>query len=86
MSEIVIYTKDWCGYCRAAKQLLSKLGYAYSEVDVTYDRERFDEMVRLADGRQTVPQIFVNGRGIGGFTDLYRLVDSGNFPPAEVPE
>lgn len=81
MPEIIIYTKDWCGYCRAAKQLLQQLGLAFREVDVTSDVELYRQMVRLAEGRSTVPQIFVDGSGIGGYTDLARLVSEQKFPP-----
>jgi glutaredoxin 3 len=82
MNQIVIYTKDWCGYCRAAKQLLERLGCDFEEIDVTTDLERYRRMVQLADGRSTVPQIFVDGVGIGGYTDLARLVSEQRFPPA----
>lgn len=81
MSNIVIYTKDWCGYCRAAKQLLQQLGLAFEEVDVTSDVAAYKHMVQLADGRSTVPQIFVDGVGLGGYTDLARLVSEKKFPP-----
>lgn len=82
MHEIVVYTKDWCGYCRAAKQLLQQLGLSFREVDVTSDVVAYRDMVQLAGGRSTVPQIFVDGTGIGGYTDLARLVAEGRFPPA----
>lgn len=81
MPRIVIYTKDWCGYCRAAKQLLERLGCPFEEVDVTRDLATYRRMVQLADGRSTVPQIFVDGVGIGGYTDLARLVSEQRFPP-----
>lgn len=73
MSEVLIYTKNWCGYCRAAKQLLEKLGLSYQEIDVTSDQAGYAEMVQKAAGRTTVPQIFIDGEGIGGYTDLYAL-------------
>ena len=76
MSEttVVIYTKSWCGYCHAAKRLLEQVNMAYEEIDVTTDQVRYREMVERADGRTSVPQIFIDGRGIGGYTDLYRLI------------
>ncbi len=83
MPRIEIYTKDWCGYCHGAKQLLQRLGYTYTEYDVTHDDRLFREMLERAPGRHTVPQIFIDGRGIGGYTDLMALVRSGEFPPAE---
>jgi glutaredoxin 3 len=82
MNDIVIYTKDWCGYCRAAKQLLQQLGLDFREVDVTSDIATYKQMVQLADGRSTVPQIFVDGVGLGGYTDLARLVSEKKFPPS----
>lgn len=81
MNEIVIYTKDWCGFCHAAKHLLQQLGQSFQEIDVTDDQTQFREMVKLAAGRNTVPQIFVDGKGIGGYTDLQRLVRENRFPP-----
>ena len=72
MSGIVIYSKNWCGYCRMAKQYLSQLGLDYSEIDVTYDADLEAEM-RERSGRHTVPQIFINDQPIGGFTELIKL-------------
>jgi glutaredoxin 3 len=80
--EVLIYTKDWCSYCQAAKALLTQLGYAYHEIDVTHDRERYQEMLALADGRTTVPQIFFDGASIGGYTELSRLIREGKLGPA----
>lgn len=81
MTEVVIYTKDWCGYCRAAKQLLAQLGYRFTEVDVTHDMQRYADMRARAEGRSTVPQIFFDGRGIGGYTDLCQAVKEKRLPP-----
>ncbi len=82
MTDIIIYTKNWCGYCRAAKALLQQLGLSFREIDVTSDAATYKEMVKLADGRETVPQIFIDGKGIGGYTDLNQLVSEKKFPPA----
>ena len=79
MRKVEIYTKNWCGYCRAAKHLLEKLGLEYQEIDVTYDQERYGEMLKRAEGRSTVPQIFVDDEGIGGYTDLYGKVQRSEF-------
>ena len=81
MPEILIYTKKWCGYCSAAKDLLQRLELSFTEVDVTGDQARHEEMLQRSDGRRTVPQIFVDGVGIGGYDDLSRLVREGSFPP-----
>lgn len=82
MPEILIYTKNWCGYCQAAKALLQQLGLPFHEVDVTHDLERYREMLERSEGRTTVPQIFLDGLGIGGYTDLRRLIQEGCFPPS----
>ncbi|MDR0781865.1 MAG: glutaredoxin 3 [Pseudomonadales bacterium] len=82
MPHIEIYTKDWCAYCQSAKQLLQRLGYVYTEYDVTHDESLLRAMLERAPGRRTVPQIFIDGRGIGGYTDLMTLVRGGELPPA----
>ena len=81
MPDIEIYTKDWCGYCRAAKSLLDRLGYEYRDVDVTHDMDTYRAMVARADGRTTVPQVFIDGTGVGGYTELSALVRTGKLPP-----
>jgi len=81
MPKTEIYTKDWCGYCRAAKQLLTKLGYSYTEIDVTHDVVGYQDMLMRAPGSRTVPQIFIDGVNIGGYTDLYELVSTGQIKP-----
>ncbi|MEY4641697.1 MAG: hypothetical protein RLZZ227_1691 [Pseudomonadota bacterium] len=81
MPDIEIYTKDWCSYCRAAKALLKQLGYQYRDIDVTSDDATFRAMVQRAEGRRTVPQIFFDGTGIGGYTELSGLSRSGKLPP-----
>lgn len=81
MPEILIYTRNWCGYCSAAKELLRRLELPFTEIDVGGDPERHQEMLQRSEGRYTVPQIFVDGVGIGGYTDLSQLVRDGRFPP-----
>ena len=80
MPIIEIYTKNWCGYCRAAKALLDQSGYQYSEIDVTEDAQEFQQMVERSQGRRTVPQIFIDGVGIGGYRELAMLAREGNLP------
>lgn len=68
--QVAILTREGCGYCAKAKALLKELGYAFSEVKLDHsDRSR---VVGAITGRGTVPQIFINGRHIGGFEDLQR--------------
>ncbi len=80
MSDITIYTKDWCGYCHAAKSLLKQLNMPFKEIDVTRDHAKYDEMLKISSGRTSVPQIFIDGVGIGGYTDLSRLVRENKLP------
>lgn len=81
MTSVVIYTKDWCGYCNAAKQILDRLGYKYDEIDVTNDLARYQEMRQLSGGRHTVPQIFFDGVSIGGYNELSTLFREKRLPP-----
>jgi len=76
---ITIYTKPTCGYCFAAKELMAGKGLAFEEVDVVRDTARRAEMVERSGGRMTVPQIFVGGRHVGGYDDLYALEKAGRL-------
>lgn len=78
MSDVTIYTRRFCGYCTAAKQLLSDRGVAFEEIDATGDPARRNEMIERS-GRFTFPQIFIGTRHVGGFTDLYALQTSGEL-------
>ena len=73
MAKIEIYTSPFCGYCSAAKRLLDAEGVEYSEYDVMYDAQRKVEMLERSNGRRTVPQIFIDAVGIGGYTELRKL-------------
>lgn len=81
MATIEIYTSPTCGYCHAAKRLLAQKGASYTEVDVVAHPERRSEMMQRANGRRTVPQIFIDGRHVGGCDDLYALDDAGKLDP-----
>lgn len=78
MARIEIYSKAWCGYCRRAKTLLNGRGLPYLEIDVTNDRGREIEM-RQRSGRRSVPQIFVDGKCIGGHDELVALLTTGGL-------
>jgi glutaredoxin 3 len=81
MAKIEIYTSPFCGYCHRAKALLGRKGVEYTEIDVMMDGGRRMEMMKRANGRHTVPQIFIDGRHIGGCDDLYALDDAGGLDP-----
>lgn len=79
MAKVEIYTKDWCPYCVRAMRLLTESGADIVEYPVDRGGEKKTEMIQRAAGRTTVPQIFVNGRHIGGCDDLFDLQVSGQL-------
>jgi glutaredoxin 3 len=81
MQTVEIYTKATCGFCHAAKRLLSERGIAFSEIDVMKAPERRQEMMSRAQGRHTVPQIFVGDAHVGGYDDLSALIRAGKLDP-----
>lgn len=76
MPRIRIYTTRWCGYCVRAKALLESRGLAYDEIELD-DDPAFRQTVLEATGGWTVPQILIDGRPIGGYTELWRLDRAG---------
>ena len=80
MSKIVIYTIDWCPYCEAALDLLSKKGVAFEEINLT---GKSAERGKLRDesGSATVPQIYIGDTHVGGCDDLYALDRAGRLDP-----
>jgi len=81
MVKIDIYATMLCPYCYRAKKLLARHGADFTEIDVMADQDRRREMIERAGGRRTVPQIFINGRHIGGYEDLYALDAAGKLAP-----
>ena len=73
MKPVEIYTTPFCGFCVAAKRLLNKKGVSYQEVDVSRDSLKRQEMMKRAKGGRTVPQIFIDGKHVGGCDELYEL-------------
>lgn len=74
-AEVVVYTTRSCPYCHAARKFLREKKVPFTEVDVTGDDAMREKLVKMS-GRQTVPQIFADGKSIGGYDDLvafYRL-------------
>jgi glutaredoxin 3 len=80
-AKVEIYTSPFCGYCHRAKQLLTKKGVAFQEYDVLADSSLRDEMTQRAGGGSTVPQIFIDGKPVGGCDDLYALDRAGQLDP-----
>ena len=81
MPEIAIYTTRFCPYCRAAKQLLTRKGVEFTEIDVSGDPKGRSEMVARANGRMTVPQIFFGSTHVGGYDELSALERAGKLDP-----
>jgi glutaredoxin 3 len=81
MPPITIYTKNWCPYCVAAKELLTGKGVEFTEVEISGKPEKRSEMIAKTRGRSTVPQIFIGERHIGGCDDLYALDARGQLDP-----
>ena len=79
MAKVEIYSSLLCGYCWAAKRLLRKKGVDYEEINVTLRPGRRAEMMRRANGRHTVPQIFIDGEHVGGCDDLHALDRAGGL-------
>jgi len=79
MATIEIYTKAFCGYCTRAKALLGAKGADYDEHDITMGGPMRTEMIQRSGGRQTVPQIFIDGRHVGGSDDLAALERRGEL-------
>jgi glutaredoxin 3 len=80
MKDIIIYTTPTCGYCHAAKRLLTTKGASFQEISVAGDPALRQEMMARS-GRQTVPQIFIGGQHVGGCDDLYALERAGKLDP-----
>jgi glutaredoxin 3 len=78
MPKVQVYSKENCPYCIRAKSLLSRKGVSFEEIDVEHDDAKRTWLVE-ATGQRTVPQIFVDGRSLGGFTDIEALDKKGEL-------
>jgi glutaredoxin 3 len=81
MKPVTLYTTPFCGYCVAAKRLLTGKGVSYVEIDVSQDAAQRAEMTQRARGRRTVPQIFIGGEHVGGFDEIAALDRAGKLDP-----
>ncbi|MEE8246060.1 MAG: glutaredoxin 3 [Alphaproteobacteria bacterium] len=79
MAEVKIYTTLFCPFCWRAKALLKEKGVDFEEIDVTLSPGARRRMIELAEGRQSVPQIFIDGRPIGGSDELEALEAAGEL-------
>ncbi len=78
MAEVEIYTSPFCGFCHRAKHLLDQKGVAYKEIDVFQVPGSKEEMMSRS-GRRTVPQIFIDGAGVGGCDEIHALERQGKL-------
>ena len=81
MAQVEIYTKGICPYCSRARRLLDDKGVSYEEYEISTDPGKRSEMIQRANGRSTVPQIFIDGRHVGGSDDLADLERRGQLDP-----
>jgi glutaredoxin 3 len=79
MTQVEIYTTRYCGYCHSAKTLLTRKGIAFVEIDVSGDPQGRSKMVERANGRMTVPQIFIGATHVGGSDELHALNRAGEL-------
>jgi glutaredoxin 3 len=77
-NQVTLLTSPTCGYCHAAKNLLQQQGITYEEVDLIKDGEQAQQLL-IQSGQRTVPQIFINEKPIGGFTELSKLIRDDEF-------
>ena len=81
MASVEIYTRKYCSYCHFAKELLTRKGVAFHEIDVTGDADIRTQMTERTHGRNTLPQIFIGAKHVGGCDELYALEDAGELDP-----
>ncbi|WP_341760116.1 glutaredoxin 3 [Candidatus Endowatersipora endosymbiont of Watersipora subatra] len=79
MKNVIVYTKDGCCYCSAAKDLFLKKGIFFTENNATFDPVLREEMIRKSGGGTTFPQIFIGNHHIGGYDDLESMERSGEL-------
>jgi len=81
VAKIEIYTTEYCPFCVRAKALLKSKGVTFEEIDVSDDQEARERMIELSGGRRTVPEIFIDGKIIGGYDELKALDNAGKLDP-----
>jgi glutaredoxin 3 len=79
MTSVEIYTRQYCSYCHWARELLTRKGVNFREIDVTGNQQMRQQMIERASGRSTLPQIFIGATHIGGCDELYALEEAGKL-------
>ena len=80
-AEVVLYTTSWCGFCARARRLFTEKGVTFTDIDVENVEGAREEMRARSGGRNTVPQVFIDGRHIGGYDDTRALDVKGELDP-----
>lgn len=76
--KVRMYTTPWCGFCAAARKLLDSKGIGFEDIDVSMDPELRQQMTKLSGGT-TVPQIFIDGKPVGGYDEIAALESTGEL-------
>ena len=79
MKNIIVYSGPMCGFCDAAKRLLTRNNLSYTEIDVSLKEGLREEMIKKSNGQRTIPQIFFNDEHVGGYQELRDLEKSGKL-------
>ena len=79
MADVVIYTRDFCYYSDAARELLTRKGVAFKEINASGNRALRQEMIEKANGGSTFPQVFIGDTHVGGCDELYALDEQGKL-------
>ena len=81
MAKVVMYTTQWCGYCARARALLASKGVEFAEYDIDEEAGKREEARARSGGRTSVPQIFIDGKYIGGSDEMAALEAAGKLHP-----
>ncbi len=79
MKQITMYSGPSCNFCDAAKRLLSRNNLEYKEIDISTESGLIDEMIKKANGKRTIPQIFFDDHHVGGYVELRELEKKGEL-------
>ena len=79
MKNVIVYMGPMCGYCDAAKRLLTKKNISYKEINVALDESKLEEMLKKSNGKRTIPQIFIEDFHVGGYEELRALEKKGEL-------
>ena len=79
MKNIIVYSGPMCGFCDSAKRLLTRNNLSYTEIDVSLKEGLREEMIKKANGKRTIPQIFFDDYHVGGYQELRELEKAGNL-------